>query len=85
MASFWTAFIAILIMNIWRWTPFITLALLPALVSIPPDIVESSRIDGATFVKTLRHIILPTIKTPILTIIFIRLMDTLSILTKYGS
>ena len=79
MASFWTAFIAILIMNIWRWTPFITLALLPALVSIPPDIVESSRIDGATFVKTLRHIILPTIKTPILTIIFIRLMDTLSI------
>jgi len=79
MESFWSAFTAILIMNIWRWTPFVTLTLLPALVSLPPDMLEASKIDGATFWKTLRYIILPMIKIPILTVTFIRLMDTLSI------
>jgi len=79
MESFWTAFTAILITNIWRWTPFVTLTLLPALVSLPPDMLEASKIDGATFWKTLRYIILPMIKIPILTVVFIRLMDTLSI------
>jgi multiple sugar transport system permease protein len=79
MASFWTAFTAILLMNIWRWTPFVTLALLPALVSLPPDILEASKIDGATFWKTLRYVVLPMIKIPIITVIFIRLMDTLMV------
>jgi len=66
-------------MNIWRWTPFVTLTLLPALVSLPPAILEASKIDGATFWKILRYIILPMIRIPILTVTFIRLMDTLSI------
>jgi multiple sugar transport system permease protein len=79
MASFWTAFTAILLMNIWRWTPFVTLTLLPALVSLPPDILEASKIDGATFWKTLRYVVLPMIKIPIITVIFIRLMDTLMV------
>jgi multiple sugar transport system permease protein len=79
MASFWTAFSAILLMNIWRWTPFVTLTLLPALVSLPPDILEASKIDGATFWKTLRYVVLPMIKIPIITVIFIRLMDTLMV------
>lgn len=79
MASFWSAFTAILLMNTWRWTPFITLALLPALVSIPPDILDASRVDGAGFGQVLRHIILPMIKIPVVTVVFIRLMDTISI------
>jgi len=79
MASFWSAFVAILLMNIWRWTPFVTLALLPALVSIPPDILDASRVDGASFWQILKNIILPLMKIPLATVIFIRLMDTLSI------
>lgn len=79
MSSFWSAFTAIVLMNTWRWTPFIALALLPALVSIPPDILDACKVDGATYRQVFRHVVLPLIKTPLLTVIFIRFMDTLSI------
>lgn len=78
METFWSAFAAIVLMNTWRWTPFVTLVLLPALVSIPPDILDASRIDGATFRHILRHIILPLTKSSLLTVAFIRFMDTIS-------
>ena len=79
MASFWSAFAAITLMNVWRWTPFVTLAILPGLVSLPPDILDAAKVDGAGFGRILRHIILPMIKIPIMTVVFIRLMDTISI------
>ena len=79
MESFWTAFAAILAMTTWQWTPFVALTLLPAIVSIPPDIIDASRVDGAGFLQTLRHVILPMIKIPLMVVIFIRFMDSFKI------
>ncbi len=37
----------IVIMDIWHWTPFVTLTLLAGLSALPQDPYESAKIDGA--------------------------------------
>ena len=41
------AFWMIVIMDIWHWTPFVTLTLLAGLSALPQDPYESAKIDGA--------------------------------------
>lgn len=61
------AFIAVLAVNIWRGFPFSAIILLAGLTSIPPDLIESARIDGAGFLYRFHYIIVPMI-LPILLI-----------------
>jgi multiple sugar transport system permease protein len=55
------AFIAILTVNIWRGFPFSAIILLAGLSSVPQDIIESARIDGAGFLYRFHYIIVPMI------------------------
>jgi multiple sugar transport system permease protein len=59
------SYIAILTVNIWRGFPFSAVIVLAGLTSIPRDILESARMDGAGFFRTWHHIITPLI-APIL-------------------
>lgn len=79
MESFQNAFAAIVLINTWQWTPLVALMILPSLVSIPPDVLEAARMDGAGFWQVLKHIILPMVKPVIMLVIFIRMMDTFKI------
>jgi multiple sugar transport system permease protein len=79
MADFWSAIAAILITTTWRWIPFIALGLVPGLMSIPPDMIDSAKVDGATYWKTFRHIMMPLLKFPLMLIVFIRIMDCIGI------
>ena len=54
----------------WKALPFTTLLLLAALQTVPQEIVESSRIDGATSMNSFRFIILPLILPTILVALF---------------
>jgi ABC-type sugar transport system permease subunit len=45
----------------WRALPFTTLLLLAALQTVPNEVIESSRIDGANSWQTVRHITIPLI------------------------
>jgi raffinose/stachyose/melibiose transport system permease protein len=65
-----TAFIVIVIMDVWRSVGFYGVLIFSGLLDIPDDIVESARIDGAKTWKLLRHIILP-MSLPILFASFI--------------
>ena len=71
------AFIAIVIMDIWHWTPFVTLTMLAGLTALPKEPVESAMVDGANRWQILRHITLPLLRPVILTTVFIRVMDAL--------
>jgi multiple sugar transport system permease protein len=55
------AFIAVLTVNIWRGFPFSAIILLAGLSSVPQDILESARMDGAGFFRRFHHIIVPMI------------------------
>lgn len=52
---------SIILLVVWRWTPFIFLILLAGLQNIPPSILESARIDGANGWKMLLFIKIPSI------------------------
>jgi len=57
-----TAIFAVIAKEIWQYSGFPMIILLAALVSIPDAYLEAAQIDGATYFKTLRLIILPQIK-----------------------
>lgn len=71
------AFATTVIMDLWHWTPLVTLTLIAALVSLPPDPFEQAQIDGANKRQIFWHVTLPMIRPAILATVFIRLMDAL--------
>ena len=85
-----SAFIVIVIMDIWRSMGFYGVLLFSGLLDIPEDIIESARIDGARAWSLFRHIILP-MSLPILfaSIIFsvngtVKVFDSVFALTAGG-
>jgi multiple sugar transport system permease protein len=66
---------AILIAEIWQWTPFMFLLLLAALSNVDRSLIEAAQIDGAGFLTTLFQITLPLIKPVIWIALLIRGLD----------
>lgn len=72
-----TAFFTTVVMDIWHWTPLVTLTLIAALISLPADPFEQAQIDGANKRQIFWHITLPMIMPAVIATVFIRLMDAL--------
>ena len=66
---FWAMFTVILI-DTWRWTPFVTLIASAALLSLPRDVFEAAAIDGANWWTTLWRITLPLL-VPVIAAAFV--------------
>ena len=71
------AFLAVTLMDVWQWTPLIALIVLAGLASVPGQILEAAKVDGATYLQRLRHIVLPTIAGVIIVALLIRSMDAI--------
>jgi multiple sugar transport system permease protein len=71
----WTAFLAILLTDIWLWTPWFALLLLAGLQSLPPEPFEAAQIDAASAWRTFRYITLPMLRPVIVVCIVIRAID----------
>lgn len=85
-----TAFLVIVVMDLWRSMGFYAVLLYTGLVDIPDDILESARLDGARGLHLLRHIVLP-LSLPVLlsSIIFsingtLKVFDSIVALTNGG-
>lgn len=81
---------AILICEVWQWTPFMFLILLAALSNVDSSLTEAAEIDGASYWRTFFRIVLPAI-WPIMAIAVLiraldlfRLFDIVWALTKGG-
>lgn len=85
-----SALISLIITDVWQWTPFIALALLAALESLPTDLYEAATVDGASGWDLLRHITLPLLQPYLVAIVLLRaidafkVFDTIYILTGGG-
>jgi ABC-type sugar transport system permease subunit len=55
------AFPLVVLMHVWRNTPFYAIALMAAMNSIPETQYEAARLDGATSLQQFRYITLPQI------------------------
>lgn len=68
---------AIMLIDVWQWAPFLAIIYLAGLQSVPGDLEEAARIDGASAWRQLIDITLPVIR-PILVIgIVFRLIDAI--------
>ncbi|MFF3615338.1 carbohydrate ABC transporter permease [Streptomyces sp. NPDC002580] len=54
-----SAFWVLIVMDIWRSMGFYAVLLFAGLVDIPEEVLESARLDGATGLRLVRHIVLP--------------------------
>jgi multiple sugar transport system permease protein len=77
-----TALWAILIADIWQWSPFIFLLVLSALQGIPKTLIEAARIDGAGGFIIFRRITLPLILGTIFVASMLRAMDAFRVFPK---
>jgi multiple sugar transport system permease protein len=66
---------AILIAEIWQWTPFMFLLLLAALTNVDRSQLEAAELDGAGFWRTFRRIVLPAIWPVLAIAVLIRALD----------
>lgn len=85
-----SAFVCMLIVNIWKETPYVVLLTIAALANIPDDVYEAAKIDGANSWKSFWTITLPMIKPVVLiltitkTIWALQTFDLVHILTAGG-
>jgi multiple sugar transport system permease protein len=71
---FW-AKAAIILVDVWQWTPFVFLVTLAGLQGLPQDIVEASRVDGSSSWQTLRHVVLPLMAPLLFLVLLLRVID----------
>lgn len=78
-ASPQTAMIAVLIVDIWKTTPFMALLILAGLQMVPGDIYEAARLDGVPPFRLFRKVTLPLIMPAVLVAVVFRALDALRV------
>ncbi len=76
--AFWTT----VVMDIWHWTPFVTLTMLAGLTTLPAEPFEAALVDGASKWQLFRYLTIPMMMPVILTTLFLRMMDALRIVDE---
>lgn len=69
------AFLAIVITDIWQWTPFVLIMVLAALQGIDASVIEAARIDGANAWQQIVRVKLPVIQPILVVTLLMRMID----------
>lgn len=72
-------FFAIVLADVWQWTPFMFVILLAGLTAISPELYEAAALDGVSRWQIFWNITLPQIAPIILVAITFRLLDALKL------
>jgi multiple sugar transport system permease protein len=76
----WGARIAVMIGDIWQWTPFMFIVLLAALEGLDVEVTEAAQVDGASRSQVFRYITLPALLPVSTTIVLIRMIEGFKII-----
>lgn len=68
------AMVSIILVDVWHWTPIVFLFIYTALRGLDSSVLEAAEVDGATYWKALRHIILPLLVPAMIGAIAIRII-----------
>lgn len=74
------AFAAIVVADIWQWTPFVFIMMIAALAGVDGAVIEASRIDGANWRQMTFRVKLPMIMHVIAITLMMRLIDAFRVL-----
>lgn len=81
---------SLILVQVWQWTPFMTLLLLSGLQALPTEPFEAAKIDGASRWQSVVHITLPLMRGHILVALILRSIfavkefDTILTMTEGG-
>ena len=70
---------AVISVDVWKTTPFMALLLLAGLQSIPNELYEAARVDGATAWQNLVRVTLPLLRPALLVALIFRTLDALRV------
>ena len=85
-----SAFISLVLINSWRWSPFLALIILSGLKSINREIYDASKIDGTNFFTEFWYITFPNLKNVLFvlglvgTLLSFNVFDIIWLITKGG-
>jgi multiple sugar transport system permease protein len=71
---FW-ALVAVILVDIWQWTPFVFLITLAGLQGLPSELYDAARVDGAGPAQNLRFLTLPLLAPLLWLILLLRLVE----------
>jgi len=75
----WGARLAVMIGDVWQWTPFIFIVLVAALESLPVELFEAAVVDGANRWQVFWEVTFPQILPATSTVVLIRLIEAFKI------
>ena len=76
------AWITVMVMDVWHWTPLVVLLCYAGLRSIPDAYYQAARIDGASRFAVFRYIQLPKMRNVLMIAVLLRFMDSFMIYTE---
>ena len=68
---------AVILMDVWEWTPLIVLIVLAGLASVNQYVIEAAKVDGASYLERLRYIVAPSIAGVVIVALLVRSMDAI--------
>lgn len=77
-----SAWITVIVMDVWHWTSLVVLLCYAGLSSIPDAYYQAAKIDGASKWAVFRHIQLPKMKRVLTIAVLLRFMDSFMIYTE---
>lgn len=72
------AMFSVILVNVWRGTPFIAISVLAGLQNISPDLYEAASLDGANVIQRFLYVTLPSVKNVIILAAFVTTIWTLN-------
>jgi multiple sugar transport system permease protein len=67
---------ALVLVDVWQWTPFVVLILLAGILALPEEPFEAARIDGASSLQMLWHLEIPMLRPLMAIAIIFRFIDS---------
>jgi multiple sugar transport system permease protein len=64
--------LSLIVMSIWQFFPFVLLSILARLQTIPPELYEAAKVDGASALRRFVHVTLPQIRGILFVVILLR-------------
>ncbi len=68
--------LSLIVVDVWQWTPFAFLILYAGLQTLPADLLEAARVDGARGIQVFWHVTVPLLLPLITIVILFRGMDS---------
>ncbi len=69
------ALVAVILVDIWQWTPFVFLITLAGLQSLPSELYDAASVDGASAAQNFRFLTLPLLAPLLWLILLLRMVE----------